>query len=152
MSGRSSVLRGAETKRSATVGGCQRRASIDREELRKAGPCSSRGAEARAGESVRGQRSRCELTDQSDDRELRIEIVTPEAHLREDSEKCAHDDVEFLACQLIERQPLAEDSTRRETARRGLVHLSRVQVSSPRIPGDEQVGHNHIETVRLAAR
>ena len=88
-----------------------------------------------------------ELTDQPDHRELRIEIVTPEAHLREDCKKGAHDNVELLASQLIKRQPLAEESIWREAAGCAFIHLARVQVSSPGVPGDEQVGYDHIETV-----
>ena len=61
------------------------------------------------------------------------------------------DDVEVLACQLIERQPLAEDSIWREAVRRGFIHFSRVQVSRAWVPGDEQVGYDHIETVMVGS-
>src|SRR5438309_1493549 len=88
-----------------------------------------------------------QLTDQPDDRKLGIEIIAPEAHLREDGKKRAHDDVEFFACQLIERQPLAKKSIWREPASRGFIHLARIQIPSPRIPGNEQVGDNYVETV-----
>ena len=88
-----------------------------------------------------------QLTDQPDDRKLGIEIIPPEAHLREDGKKRAHDDVEFFACQLIERQPLAKKSIWREPASRGFIHLARIQIPSPRIPGNEQVGDNYVETV-----
>src|SRR5439155_23433048 len=90
-----------------------------------------------------------ELTDQPDHREVRIEIIAPETHMREDRKKSTHDDVELLACQLIKRQPLAEKPIWREAAGRGFIHFSRIQVSSPRVPGDEKVGYNHIKTVMV---
>ena len=67
--------------------------------------------------------------------------------MRKDGKKRAHDDVEFFACQLIERQPLAEESIWRKPASRGFIHLARVQIPSPRIPRNEQVGNNDVETV-----
>ena len=93
------------------------------------------------------ERSWRKLADQSHDRQLRIKIVTPETYLREDSKKRTNDDVELLACQLIERQPLAEETVCSETASRGFIHLPRVQVSCSRIPGNEQVGHDDIEVL-----
>ena len=65
--------------------------------------------------------------------------------MREDGEERARDDVELLARQLVERQPLAEEPAGREAARDGLVHLARVEAAGAGVPGDEEVGDDDVE-------
>jgi hypothetical protein len=86
-----------------------------------------------------------ELTDQSYDRTVRVEIVSPEACVRERCEKGAYDDLELFACELVEWQPLAKKPPRSEATGDGLEHLAGIQIPSSGMPGDEEIGYDDIE-------
>src|SRR5207249_6701194 len=88
-----------------------------------------------------------ELTHQSDDRAVRVEIAAPEARLGENAEERAHDNVELYTRELVERQPLAEHPARRQVPRYGVIHLARIEVPRAGMPRNKQVGHDDIKTV-----
>jgi hypothetical protein len=151
MSGRSSVLSGPPADEVASGGELahvKHREALRGGEQRVAAPVRERG-DALA-DTAQVDHVGCEPPDETDDRAIGIEVVPPDAHVREDGQERPRDRVELFPRQLVERQPLAEEARRGETSPHRAEHLARVEAARSGVPRDKEIGDDDV--VAIGAR
>src|SRR5437870_3300 len=82
--------------------------------------------------------------DQSQHRRVHIEAQEPRLGVGKNIQKRANDGAERVFAELMERKPLAEKSTRRESLPDGAKVFQGVKRSRAVARGVEQVGHDHV--------